>query len=155
MSSSTNSWAGIASLATPERLVVGGLPVAVYGLPALTVPASASSGLAVLFLLHGRGESSQSDYLTTLATKLVESARDKRAQVSPLGADSEKKRAKDLLVVTFDQRNHGHRLVDAERNMGWMEGGRKRAAARKEKGIKPHELDNEGHAYDMMAMQSA
>lgn len=127
-----------------------------YGLPALSVPASSSSGLAVLFLLHGRGEDSQIGYITQLATKLVESARDKRAHVSPIGAAgaATTKRAKDLLVVTFDQRNHGHRLVDPERNMSWMEAGRRRAKVRQERGMAPHDLDNENHAFDMFAMQS-
>ena len=155
---STSSWAGTAPLSTPDRLTVGGIPLAVYGLPALSVPASSSSGLAVLFLLHGRGEDSQIAYIAQLATKLVESARDKRAQVSPIGAAgtaaTTAKRAKDLLVVTFDQRNHGHRLVDPERNMSWMEAGRKRAKVRQEKGMAAHDLDNENHAYDMFAMQS-
>ncbi|GAA5982385.1 hypothetical protein JCM10908_006626 [Rhodotorula pacifica] len=156
---SSSSWAGTASLATPEKLVVGGIPLAVYGLPALSVPASSSSGLAVLFLLHGRGEDSQVEYITQLATKLVESARDKRAQVSPIsaatgGEGAAPKRAKDLLVVTFDQRNHGHRLVDPDRNLSWMEGGRRRAKIREEKGMAAHDLDNENHAYDMFAMQT-
>ena len=152
---SISSWAGTAPLSTPDRLTVGGIPLAVYGLPALSVPASSSSGLAVLFLLHGRGEDSQIAYITQLATKLVESARDKRAHVSPIGAaGAAAKRAKDLLVVTFDQRNHGHRLVDPERNMSWLEAGRKRAKVRQEKGMAAHDLDNENHAYDMFAMQS-
>ncbi|GAA5973068.1 hypothetical protein JCM8115_001460 [Rhodotorula mucilaginosa] len=153
---STSSWAGTAPLSTPERLTVGGIPLAVYGLPALSVPASSSSGLAVLFLLHGRGEDSQIGYITQLATKLVESARDKRAHVSPIGAAgaATTKRAKDLLVVTFDQRNHGHRLVDPERNMSWMEAGRRRAKVRQERGMAPHDLDNENHAFDMFAMQT-
>lgn len=156
---STSSWSGTASLSSPDKLVVGGIPLAVYGLPALSVPASSSSGLAVLFLLHGRGEDSQIAYINQLATKLVETARDRRAAVSPVSAASSSsdrgpKRAKDLLVVTFDQRNHGHRLVDPERNMSWMEAGRRRARVREEKGMAPHDLDNENHAYDMFAMQS-
>ncbi|GAA5880037.1 hypothetical protein JCM3774_004544 [Rhodotorula dairenensis] len=159
---STASWAGAASLFSPDNLVVGGIPLAVYGLPALSVPASSSSGLAVLFLLHGRGEDSQIAYITQLATKLVESARDRRAAVSPVSAAANSasagqpgpKRAKDLLVVTFDQRNHGHRLVDPERNMSWMEAGRRRAKVREDKGMAPHDLDNENHAYDMFAMQN-
>ncbi|BGP57165.1 hypothetical protein JCM8202_005397 [Rhodotorula sphaerocarpa] len=150
----TPDWDGTASLAHPQHLVVGGLPLKVYGHPALSVPANAAPGLAVLFLLHGRGEDSNVAYITQLATKLVEHARDHRGQVSAgasSAAQSAPARAKDLLVVTFDQRNHGHRIVEADRNASWVEPGRKRAQLREQEG---RQRDNDRHAADMFAMQT-
>ncbi|BGP66207.1 hypothetical protein NBRC10512v2_007605 [Rhodotorula toruloides] len=142
----SSSWSGSSSLTTPHTITVGGLPVHVYGLPALTVPATSSAGLAVVFVLHGRTESHEHPSIMGIVNRLVESARERR--LAPDG-----KGAKDLLVVTFDQRNHGHRTVDRDRNLGWMEGGRKRAQVRKDKGMQAHELDNVSHATDMLACQ--
>lgn len=144
----SSSWSGSSSLMTPHTITVGGLPVHVYGLPALTVPATSSAGLAVVFVLHGRTESHEHPSIMGIVNRVVESARERR--LAPDG-----KGAKDLLVVTFDQRNHGHRTVDRDRNLGWMEGGRKRAQVRKDKGMQAHELDNVSHATDMLACQGA
>ena len=44
------------------------------------------------------------------------------------------KEGKDLLVVAFDQRNHGERIVDSLGNESWEK--------------------NKGHAIDMYAIQS-
>lgn len=64
--------------------------------------------VAVLFLLHGR--LSKSDVLEATATKLVE--------YEGKGSTSEET-ALELVVVTFDLRNHGVRIVDPRGNQGW------------------------------------
>ncbi|GAA6003312.1 alpha/beta hydrolase family protein [Rhodotorula paludigena] len=133
----------------PTPLNVGGLPVAVYGLDKLTAaePGAPARDLAVLFLLHGRMGRADHALIHGFADRLVEHAHEQRT------ADREQ-RAKDLLVVAFDQRNHGHREVERERNLGWVEGGSKRAKERKELGLAEGELDNARHATDMMALQT-
>ncbi|GAA5842896.1 hypothetical protein JCM9279_004021 [Rhodotorula babjevae] len=127
-------------------LVVGGLPVTVYGLDRLT-PARpghpATRPVAVAFLLHGRGQRSDDKLMLRFAHRLVQHAHEHDSSTT----------TKDLVVVTFDQRNHGHRLVDKDRQLGWLEGGKRRAQERLDQGLKPHDLDNPSHATDMMAMQ--
>ncbi|GAA5962746.1 hypothetical protein JCM3765_006189 [Sporobolomyces pararoseus] len=127
---------------TPANLTVGGLPVHVYGLDQLS-PTSIKKPLSVLFLLHGRFGAASDKLIGTFASTLL---------TPPIGFTEERK--KDLIVVTFDQRNHGHRTVEREKNFGWKEGGKKRAAERQEKGMKEEELDNLSHAVDMMAIQT-
>ncbi|GAA5891818.1 hypothetical protein JCM6882_007372, partial [Rhodosporidiobolus microsporus] len=139
----------------PHTLTVGGLPVHVYGLSSLGSPSSSSSGsaasqprsLAVLFLLHGRLSSASHPLIRTFAETLL-------ARPSSLPATAGQAQEKDLLVVAFDQRNHGHRLVDAERNLGWFEGSKRRLRERAERGVAEGERDNESHAVDMVAMQT-
>ena len=128
----------------PTTLVVGGLPVTVYGLDGLTpVPSGqpAPKPVAVAFLLHGRGQRSDDKLMVRFAERLVQYSHDQPAAT------------KDLVVVTFDQRNHGHRLVAKDRQLGWLEGGKRRAQERLDQGLEPHDLDNPSHAADMMAMQ--
>ncbi|BGP43711.1 hypothetical protein JCM10449v2_007756 [Rhodotorula kratochvilovae] len=124
-----------------KSLVVGGLPVSVYGLEALT---QGQSDVAVCFLLHGRMGRAAHPLIDRFAQRLVAYAAEQRAHNDGW----------DLIVVTFDQRNHGHREVDRERNLGWAEGGKKHAQERKDKGVQDHELDNVAHAVDMMAIQT-
>jgi len=123
--------------------VIGGLPVQVYGLGDHLSPTSIAKPLSVLFLLHGRLGRASHPLISQFATTLL---------TPPIGF-KEQERQKDLIVVTFDQRNHGHRVVENEKNLGWKEGGKKRAKEREEKGIKEEELDNVSHAVDMMAIQ--
>ncbi|GAA5895487.1 hypothetical protein JCM8208_005246 [Rhodotorula glutinis] len=133
----------------PSTLVVGGLPVTVYGLDHLTPtqpgqPAAATTKpLAVAFLLHGRGQRSDDKLMVRFADRLVDYSH-------AHGGDATER---DLVVVTFDQRNHGHRLVDKDRQLGWLEPGKRRAQERLAAGLAPNELDNPSHASDMMAMQ--
>ncbi|THH02614.1 hypothetical protein EW026_g333 [Hermanssonia centrifuga] len=97
-----------------RTVVIAGLPVHVYsegGLEAISGPVS------VLFLLHGRmGSAHQIDSVAEEAMKVV----------------SEKRQSKEasigLIVVTFDQRNHGERLVDTFANGAWKENGNDRHA---------------------------
>ncbi|KPV73132.1 uncharacterized protein RHOBADRAFT_55354 [Rhodotorula graminis WP1] len=128
----------------PATLVVGGLPVTVYGLDHLTRPQpgqTATKPVAVAFLLHGRGQRSDDKLMVRFADRLVQYSHDQATTV------------KDLVVVTFDQRNHGHRLVAKDRQLGWLEGGKRRHQERLDAGLEPHDLDNPSHAADMMAMQ--
>ncbi|GAA5822271.1 hypothetical protein JCM3770_002511 [Rhodotorula araucariae] len=124
-----------------KSLVVGGLPVAVYGLDSLT---PGNSDVAVCFLLHGRMGRAAHPLIDGFARRLVAYAAEQRAN-SP---------GTDLVVVTFDQRNHGHREVERQRNLGWAEGGKKHAQQRKDSGVQDHQLDNVAHAVDMMAIQT-
>ncbi|GAA6006723.1 hypothetical protein JCM11491_003157 [Sporobolomyces phaffii] len=129
--------------ATPTAFTVGGLPVQVYGLDSLS-PTSISKPLSVLFLLHGRFGAASDKLIATFASTLL---------AAPVG-HSHHDRTKDLVVVTFDQRNHGHRTVEREKNFGWREGGKKRAQDRRDQGIQDDELDNPFHAVDMMSIQT-
>lgn len=131
------------SPATHASYIIAGLPVQVYGLDTIS-PTSISKPLSVLFLLHGRFGAASDKLMSTFASTLL---------TAPAGY-TQHERQKDLVVVTFDQRNHGHRTVAREKNFGWKEGGRKRAKEREEQGIQEEELDNLSHAVDMMAIQS-
>ncbi|GAA5883701.1 hypothetical protein JCM16303_004777 [Sporobolomyces ruberrimus] len=131
------------SPATHASYIIAGLPVQVYGLDTIS-PTSISKPLSVLFLLHGRFGAASDKLMSTFASTLL---------TAPAGY-TQHERQKDLVVVTFDQRNHGHRTVAREKNFGWKEGGRKRAKEREEQGIQEEELDNLSHAVDMMAIQT-
>ena len=111
-------------------LSVGGLPVQVFGLDAVSPPSP--HGLAVLFLCHGRFGCAADPKIAAFATSLVTHAR----------AELAKAPGKDLLVVTFDQRNHGQRVVDQTRNKSWRDHG------------EVAELENVSHATDMYSIQS-
>jgi len=87
--------------------------------------------VAAVFLLHGRLGEAQSTQIDGLATSILSRTRD---------AGQTQSVAKDLIVVTFDHRNHGTRLVEAQSNEGW---------ARKGKGV-----HNAKHAIDMFAIQT-
>lgn len=82
-----------------KSFVIGGLPVHVFGLDRPLTP-----DVAVLFFLHGRlgkwedGIAFIEQLLSSYASSTL-----------------------SLLVVTFDQRNHGHRLVSPRANMTWFE----------------------------------
>ncbi|GAA5834333.1 hypothetical protein JCM11251_007961 [Rhodosporidiobolus azoricus] len=128
----------------PHSLVVGGLPIHIYGLAQLS-PASNPRPIAVLFLLHGRLSSAAHPLIPRFAHTLLD---------PPSPSTSPQERNKDLLVVTFDQRNHGHRLVSPNQNLGWVEGGKKRQKEREELGLSEGQLDNPSHAVDMVAMQT-
>lgn len=115
---------GSAPMTSPRILTVGGLPITVFG---LSSSAPSPKGLAVLFLCHGRFGSAADPKIAAFATSLVAHAR------AQLGTSP----GKDLLVVTFDQRNHGERVVDKARNKGWKDRG------------EVAEVDNVSHAVDM------
>ncbi|KAJ3034778.1 hypothetical protein HDV00_004640 [Rhizophlyctis rosea] len=104
----------------PKKLNVGGLYVHVFGYDRLEtlLCSSTSPQVAVLFFAHGRHGSAKKSFplCQTIA----------RAQ--PRDPNSV------LLVVTFDQRNHGTRMLEERANTTWKDG-------------------NDLHAYDMFAIQ--
>ncbi|GAA5987024.1 hypothetical protein JCM11641_004422 [Rhodosporidiobolus odoratus] len=151
---SLSSTPSTSSSSPPRTLAVGGLPLHIYGLDSLPTPSSSSSdshppGLAILFLLHGRLSSASHPLIPHFAQTLLSHA---HAQPSEPSGE----RPKDLVVVAFDQRNHGQREVDKERNLGWKEG-RKQRKQREKHGLEKEdkdEVENVTHAADMLAIQT-
>ncbi|KAI0077269.1 hypothetical protein K474DRAFT_1707442 [Panus rudis PR-1116 ss-1] len=106
-----------------KSLVLGGIPVTVYSNSQHT-----SRPVAVLFLLHGRYGSANA--VEWVAESLLNGIRNREA---------ERHAEHELLIVTFDHRNHGERLVNPVANHHWQ----------KEK----PEQHNERHAIDMYSIQ--
>ncbi|KAH7345620.1 Alpha/Beta hydrolase protein [Rhizoctonia solani] len=118
-------------------LSIGGIPIQVAGLKELSAPTSEPVG--VLFLLHGRLGSSKQTYLMRIANLVLNEA-----------ASRPKERARELIVIILDQRNHGARTVDPDRNQGWKETGE---IARLSNGqVDPKSLDNISHLHDMYTL---
>ncbi|TFK85415.1 alpha/beta-hydrolase [Polyporus arcularius HHB13444] len=120
----------MSSLDTPaskHSLVVAGIPLDVYSCANAT---TASTPVAVMFLLHGRMGSARKmeDYVHNIF-KDVQGIRRVHLSLD----------AHDLYIVTFDHRNHGKRMEDKKANMGWFE---------------EPEKNNERHAIDMYAIQT-
>ncbi|GAA5938030.1 hypothetical protein JCM1841_000212 [Sporobolomyces salmonicolor] len=130
-------------LLEPTPHTLGGISLSLYGFDSLS-SASDAKPVAILFLLHGRLGSAAHKSINRFASSLL---------APPPGVDANA-REKDLLVVAFDQRNHGGREVARARNLGWSEGGKKRTKEREELGMKEDELDNPSHAVDMMSIQT-
>ncbi|KAI8592472.1 Alpha/Beta hydrolase protein [Geranomyces variabilis] len=101
----------------PTQLVLGGLEVFIFG--AVPAPRTGASTSAVFFL-HGRHSSARESFAV---------CQDLHSQLSTLLAPNPAP-----LVITFDQRNHGTRLVDPARNGAWKDG-------------------NTTHAMDMYSLQ--
>ncbi|KAJ8488091.1 hypothetical protein ONZ51_g3788 [Trametes cubensis] len=112
----------------PQRqiFVIAGITVNVYSQPKATKP---GAPVAVMFLLHGRNGSAlkMGEYVNGIFDE-VHAHRKKY--------DGE---AQDLYIATFDQRNHGKRLVDKKANQGWFD---------------DSEQNNDRHAIDMYAIQT-
>ncbi|KAJ3800670.1 Alpha/Beta hydrolase protein [Lentinula aff. detonsa] len=87
-----------------DLLNVGGLPVQVYS----SIESDASKPVFILFFLHGRmGKADNLEpFIMPIYQDLVGSA---------------KVLDQDLVVVTFDHRNHGGRSIDDKANQGWDE----------------------------------
>ncbi|KAK1233123.1 hypothetical protein PQX77_003763 [Marasmius sp. AFHP31] len=100
-----------------QSFVVGGLPVDVH-----SASDSFENSVVICFFLHGRKSSAAS------VLPNVEEILKGCSQAT-----------KQLLLVTFDHRNHGHRLVDAKANEGWS---------------KDPEKSNPRHAIDMYSIQA-
>ncbi|OSD07726.1 hypothetical protein PYCCODRAFT_1429950 [Trametes coccinea BRFM310] len=114
---------------TRQTFVVGGIAVNVYAQPQpKATRAAADAPVAVMFLLHGRNGS---------ALKMEEFVWGIFEEVHALRRkDGE---ARELYIVTFDQRNHGKRMVDKKANQGWFD---------------DPEQNNDRHAIDMYAIQT-
>ncbi|KAJ3163116.1 hypothetical protein HDU86_002285 [Geranomyces michiganensis] len=103
--------------ADPTQLVLGGLEVFIFG----TVPPPRTGASATaIFFLHGRHSSARESFAV---------CREFHTQLSKVLAPNPAP-----LLITFDQRNHGTRLVDDARNGAWKDG-------------------NATHASDMYALQ--
>lgn len=95
-----------------KQFVVAGIELDVFGLDRLPSPPSSSPStptpVAVAFHLHGRLNKKRSLHASV------------HAIFEHLGQNGDAARL-PLIVVCFDQRNHGTRLVDILRNYGWRE----------------------------------
>ncbi|KAM0787300.1 hypothetical protein ACM66B_007076 [Microbotryomycetes sp. NB124-2] len=118
----------------PRLVVVGGcIETHVFGLDQLSDSPS-QHGLAVLFFLHGRFGSVSDSRTRKWCQSFVAQAQQQRQRAQ----------GKDLIVVAFDQRNHGKRTVDSARNKGWKDDPKKSR----------DEFDNSAHAVDMISIQT-
>ncbi|KAF7300644.1 hypothetical protein HMN09_00949900 [Mycena chlorophos] len=95
--------------------VVAGLHVHTFTTDAF---ATSAKPVFALFLLHGRTQSYEADYIKNLTEAILAKSQGK---------------TKDVLVIAFDQRNHGTRLVDSALNLDFA--------------------TNPNHAIDMYAIQ--
>lgn len=84
---------------------VGGIKSIIYGLDNLNK--QPKRDVAIVFILHGRGENQDGIRQRLIATKCVKAA-----------SESDK-RSRNLIAVTFDQRNHGSRHLSDLQNKGW------------------------------------
>ncbi|KAI1786769.1 Alpha/Beta hydrolase protein [Ganoderma leucocontextum] len=118
-----------------RTIVIAGITLNVFALDGADSAGSESASpkpVAILFLLHGR--MSRADHIELVAKAFLD-------EVSTLRRDPDQagKEAHDLWVVTFDQRNHGSRLVDSQANQAWS---------------KDPNKSNIRHAIDMYAIQT-
>ncbi|KAG1764184.1 Alpha/Beta hydrolase protein [Suillus placidus] len=122
---------------TKQTLLIGGLLVDVYSHPGATSSSTdqnpttdSNIPIHALFFLHGRTESAQYKYVVDIVKVIFDES------YGSLGGEERKK---DLIVVAFDHRNHGKRLVDQQRNLAWGEDPAKK---------------NDQHAIDMYTIQT-
>lgn len=114
---------------------VAGLPVVVYGLSELTPSASSSTAprppdVCVSFHLHGRGGDAQNE--ANICRTIYRSARQETQRLAAAGGTSSGSH-RELLVISFDARNHGHRMTHSLGQKGWA-------------------ADNKQHAVDLYGM---
>ncbi|KAL0579990.1 hypothetical protein V5O48_001993 [Marasmius crinis-equi] len=100
-----------------QSLVVGGLPVHVH-----SNSETFQKSVVICFFLHGR-KSSAAVLLPNVEEILAGCSQGK----------------KELILVTFDHRNHGHREVEPKANLGWS---------------KDPAKSNPNHAIDMYSIQT-
>ncbi|EKG10755.1 hypothetical protein MPH_12138 [Macrophomina phaseolina MS6] len=95
-----------------KTLHIAGILTTVYGLEELSSPAQP---VACLWLLHPRLQTQSC--MAPIAAQAI-AAWNKRVQSGAAGAG----KGKGLIAVSFDQRNHGTRQVDALSNEAWRSG---------------------------------
>lgn len=100
---------------------IGGLPVNVFGLHELTpAPARASAprppDVAVVLHLHGRGGDADNE------ERIVRHLWDRIDRDKQRAAHENSGSQKDVLLVSYDARNHGHRTTNDLGQKGWKEG---------------------------------
>ncbi|KAK0223016.1 Alpha/Beta hydrolase protein [Armillaria fumosa] len=104
-----------------QAFAIGGLEVKVLSRHEETD----SKPAFVLFVLHGRYGHCEDQNVTSIVRGLLQEK----------GSNTRRK----LYIVTFDHRNHGHRMVDPKANDGWSEVATK---------------NNDQHAIDMYSLQT-
>ncbi|KAG5637970.1 hypothetical protein H0H81_002414 [Sphagnurus paluster] len=82
-----------------RTISVAGLEVHVYSVSPIAEGEQSHGEMVIFFLLHGRYASAQQ--IDPIARSVIEQT---------------KNNTRNLLVVTFDQRNHGKRRLDPQRN---------------------------------------
>ena len=87
-------------------LLIGGIPLTVYGLESLSNSPESLAGCAVLFILHGRF----GNRADPPATRLIKAILERTAKERAAGG-----KGKEMIVVSLDQRNHGERLFSKDR----------------------------------------
>ncbi|KAJ8481398.1 hypothetical protein ONZ51_g6024 [Trametes cubensis] len=110
-----------------QTLVIAGITVNVF-----SRPSAVDAPVTVLFLLHGRTRSDADS--EPIARGILEEVGRQREESQAQGTQAD-----DLIIVTFDHRNHGARLVDKLANWHWEEDPAK---------------SNVRHAVDMYAIQT-
>ncbi|PWN29298.1 hypothetical protein BDZ90DRAFT_230191 [Jaminaea rosea] len=134
-SQASNSHAATAAPAAPSssssssspsqtHFDIAGLPIIVYGLSELTLSTSSSTAprppdVCVSFHLHGRGGDAKNE--DHICRGIYQRA------TSNVAASSTSQPARELLVVTFDARNHGHRTTNSLGQKGWGVGNKQHA----------------------------
>ena len=93
-----------------RRLNIAGLLVTIYGLDELP---NHTDAVTCLWLLHGRGDTQ--DSMAFVASAFLHAWSKKRG--SRPNSD-----ARNLICVSFDQRNHGSRMLDNTSNVSWSQG---------------------------------
>lgn len=90
---------------------IAGIEVTIYGASEIS---SSTTSISCLFLLHPRLETL--DYVDPIALRCLESHHSKLKQ------STQSESSKGLIIATFDQRNHGSRLVSTKANESWRSG---------------------------------
>ncbi|KZO92563.1 hypothetical protein CALVIDRAFT_567243 [Calocera viscosa TUFC12733] len=98
---------------TTSKLNVAGLQVSVYKNSTLGDDI-AHLPVAVILLTHGRTGKHDDESMLKIAERTFEYINEQRKVAKP---------TRDLVIISFDHRNHGHRTVNAENNLGWGEEG--------------------------------
>ncbi|KAI0462385.1 hypothetical protein LJB42_003876 [Komagataella kurtzmanii] len=89
---------------------IGGVKVYLYGLGQLPSPdISSPPSVAVCYLFHGRGQNKE--YIEKIGLRILE-----------IYSSNCNGRSLPLIMVNFDMRNHGERLIETERNHEWKQG---------------------------------
>lgn len=111
-----------------KDFIISGLPITAWNYPP---PPDAK--LACLFLLHGRLCTATT--LDPFIHRLIIDANARRAN---------EPRAKHLILISFDHRNHGHRLQSLKANHSWNT----------HPNMPGEPIENPNHALDMYAIQT-
>jgi pimeloyl-ACP methyl ester carboxylesterase len=90
-----------------KRYNIAGILTTIYGIQELSTNADR---ITILWLLHGRGDTQ--DSMSYTAAALLDAWKRKRQNTSQ----------PDCICITFDQRNHGSRMIENENNISWKQG---------------------------------